>query len=442
MSKLALLGGEATVREQYADMFKWPIITPEIEQAVLQELRRGTMSNIDATEKFEAAFAAWQGVKYALAHPNGTSALIAAMFALGVGTGDEVILPSITYWASGLQLYSLGATPVFAETQMDTLCLDPKDLERVIGPRTKAIIVVHYLGHPADMDGIMKVAKKHKLRVIEDVSHAQGGLYKGKMLGTFGDVAGMSLMSGKSFAIGEGGMLTTDDREVYERALAWGHYERNNPDYITSPQLMPLVGLPLGGVKNRLNQLASVMGLEQLKVYDEQAAEIRRAMNRFWDLLEGTPGIRAHRVDERTGSTMAGWYAAHGLYVPEELGGLSVTRFCDAVTAEGVESVYPGANKPLHTHALMQTADLYHDGKPTRIRFAERDVRELDKHLPVSEAIPTRTYFTPWFKHDRPEIIERYAEAFRKVCTSYRDLLKDDPGNSPGLGAWYFAKAK
>ena len=90
----------------------------------------------------------------------------------------------------------------------------------------------------------------------------------------------------------------------------------------------------------------------------------------------------------------------------------------------------------------MQTADIYHDGKPTRIRFADRDVRELDKFLPVSEAIPTRTYFTPWFKRDRPEIIEKYAEAFRKVCMSYGELLKDDPGNSPGLGAWFFAKPK
>ena len=442
MSNLALLGGEPAIKERHDDIFKWPIITPEIEQAVLSELRRGTMSNIDATEKFEAEFAKWQGSRYALAHPNGTSALLAAMFAVGVGAGDEVIMPSITYWASGLQLYSLGATPVFAEVENHSLCLDAADLERVIGPGTKAIMVVHYLGYPADMDSIMGIAKKHGIRVIEDVSHAQGGLYKGKKLGTFGDVAAMSLMTGKSFAIGEGGMLITNDRVFYERALAWGHYERNTSDYITMPDLLPYIGLPFGGVKNRLNQLASVMGIEQLKVYNERAVEIRRGMNRFWDALEGVPGIRAHRVEEKNGSTMAGWYYPHGLYIPEELDGLSVTRFCQALKAEGVEAVSPGVNKPLHTHPLMQTADIYNDGKPTRIRFASRDVRELDKALPNSEAIPERTYAIPWFKHDYPEIIELYVQAFRKVCASYKDLLKDDPGNPPGLGAWFFSRPK
>lgn len=394
------------------------------------------MSGTDVTAEFEKEFAQWQGVKYALGFNNGTSSLQAAMFACGVGLGDEIICPSITYWASTAQVYSLGGTVVFADIHPETLCIDPADIEHRISDKTKAIMVVHYLSHPADMDPIMEIARKHNLKVIEDVSHAQGGLYKGRKLGTIGDVAAMSLMSGKSLAIGEAGILVTDDLEIYERALSLGHYEKFNAN-IQTEALKPYIGLPLGGYKYRMHQMSSAMGRVQLKYYDERCAEIRKAMNYFWDLLEGVPGIRAHRVPADSDSNMAGWYAARGLYRPDELGGLSVTRFAEAVRAEGAVDCYPGCNAALHTHALFNTCDVYGHGKPTRIANSARDVRELD-NLPVSEKIGTMTYAIPWFKHYRPELIEQHAEAFRKVAENYKDLLKDDPGNPPRLGGWHF----
>ena len=294
-------------------------------------------------------------------------------------------MPSITYWASGLQAYSLGATVVFAEVDPDTLCIDPDDIEKKISDKTKAIVAVHYMGYPADMDRIMAIAKKYGIKVVEDVSHAHGALYKGRLVGTIGDVAGYSLMTGKSFAIGEGGILTTDDREIYERAVAFGHYERYRPDLIQTEYLKEGAGLPLGGYKYRMHQMSSAVGLVQIKYYDEQIKKIQEAMNYFWDLLEGVPGIKAHRPPKDSGSTMGGWYAAHGLYRPDELEGLSVTTFCKAVRAEGC-STSPGCNLALHTHPLFHTVDVYGHGKPTRIANASRDVRELDV-LPVSEKI-------------------------------------------------------
>jgi dTDP-4-amino-4,6-dideoxygalactose transaminase len=186
-----------------------------------------------------------------------------------------------------------------------------------------------------------------------------------------------------------------------------------------------------------MHQMSAAMGRVQLARYDERCAEIRRAMNDFWDRLEGVPGLRAHRVDERTGSNMAGWYAPHGLYRPEELGGLSVTRFTQAVRAEGFEC-YPGCNNALHTHGLFQICDVYGEGKPTRLARAGRDVRALDRDLPVSERVGGRTYSIPWFKHDRPEFIAEYAEAFRKAALNYRKLLPGDPGDPPSLGGWHF----
>jgi dTDP-4-amino-4,6-dideoxygalactose transaminase len=436
-SPLALLGGPKAVTLEAGDIFDWPIITREDEEAVLEVLRAKAMSGTDVTKKFEEEFAAWQGCKFALGFSSGTAALQGAMFGCKLGAGDEIICPSVTYWASCLQAFSLNATIVFAEIDPVSLCLDPNDIEKRISKRTKAIMVVHYMGHPADMDPIMAIARKHNLKVIEDVSHAQGALYKGKMVGTLGDVAAMSLMSGKSFAIGEAGILATNDREIYERAVALGHYERFDKS-IQTEELKPFIGLPMGGYKYRMHQLSSAVGRVQIKYYDRRCEEIRKAMNYFWDLLEGVPGLRAHRPARDSGSTMGGWYAAHGLYRPKELGGLSVSRFCEAVTAEGVGGVGPGCNAALHTHPVFNTCDVYGHGKPTRIAHSDRDLRQPEGSLPISEKIGSMTYSIPWFKHCRPEIIKQYADAFRKTVENYRDLIKEDKGNPPTLGNWHF----
>lgn len=438
MSELALFGGNKAVTYEGGDIFTWPIITKEDEDAALEVIRNRAMSGTDITKAFEKDFCEWTGAKYALGTCNGTSALHAAMYGCGLGRGDEIICPSITYWASCTSAMSMGATVVFADIDPNTLCLDPKKLESKITDRTKAIMVVHYLSHPADMDEIMAIAKKHNVKVIEDVSHAQGGMYKGRMLGTIGDVSAMSLMTGKSLAIGEAGMLLTDDLEIYERAIAFGTYERFTPD-VKTEYLKPLAGLPLGGYKHRMHQVSAAVGRIQLKYYDERCKEIRKAMNYFWDLLEGVPGIQAIRVDESTGSNMAGWYAARGLYKPEELGGLSVTRFCEALQAEGV-GVGPGCNLALHTHPVYNNADIYNDGKPTRIAFEDKDIREMDNDLEVAENIGKRTFSLPWFKHYRPEIIEQYANAFKKVCANYQELLEGDQGDPEKLGGWHFFK--
>jgi dTDP-4-amino-4,6-dideoxygalactose transaminase len=440
IEKLALFGGTKAVKQSHEGLFKWPIITGEDEAAAVQVLRDGAMSGTDITRKFEREFADWLDMKYALAFNNGTNSLLGAFYGCGVGVGDEIICPSVTYWASALPAYSLGASVVFAEIDPVTLCLDPNDIEHRITEKTKAIVVVHYLGHPADMDPIMEIAKKHNIKVIEDVSHAQGGYYKGRRVGTIGDVGAMSLMAGKSFAIGEGGIFVTNDMEIYERAIALGHYERYNQE-IQTPYLQPHAGLPLGGYKFRMHQVSSAVGRVQLKYYDERIGEIDKAMNYFWDRLEGVPGLRAHRPAKDSGSTMGGWYATHGHYVPEELGGLSVTRFCEAVRAEGV-SIGPGCNLPLHLHSLQHDADVYGHGKPTIIANASRDLRQPKGSLPISEGIAARVYSIPWFKHFNTEQIDQYVEAFRKAALQYNDLLADDKGNPERLGGWNFFRQK
>ena len=440
-SPLALLGGSPAVTLPVGDLFHWPITTDEDQAAAMEVIRKGLMSGTAITKQYEKEFAQWMGVEYALAFNNGTSSLLAAMFACGLGVGDELICPAITYWASALQCYSLGATVVFADIDPETLCIDPADIERHISPRTKAIVAVHYLGHPCDMDAILAIARKHGLKVIEDVSHAQGALYKGRKVGSFGDVSGYSLMAGKSLVAGEGGMLTTNDRKIYERAIAFGHYERHDSE-LHDEAMLRHAGIPWGGIKGRMHQVSAAVGRVQLRHYDARTAEIRKALNYFWSLLEDVPGLRPHRAKAEEGSHMGGWYMAHGLYREEELGGLSVTRFCKAVLAEGVNPCIPGCNLPLHLHPVFNETDIYGHGRPTRIAHSDRDLRQPPGSLPVAEGIGAKVYLVPWFKHYRPEMIAQHAEAYRKVALHAEDLLADDDRNGT-LGGWnLFAGSK
>lgn len=435
VDKLALYGGSSAVQlapDQARDLFHWPLVTEEDEQAVLAVLRDGSMSGTEITKQFEAEYAAWQGARYALGTCNGTAGLLAAMWACGVGAGDEIICPSITYWASAAPALQLGATVHFAEVDPVTLCLDPADIEHRIGPRTKAIVVVNYSAHPADYDRILPIARRHGLRVIEDNSHAQGSIYYGRFCGTLGDIAVASLMAGKSFAIGEAGMITTDDHELYERCVAFGHYERTgvpshfNPvdHQVMDRELLRFKGLPLGATKHRMNQTCSAMGRVQLKHQSSRIEEILRAMNRFWSLLEDVPGVRAHRIRE-PGCTMGGWYNARGLYVSEELGGLPIDRFCEAVRAEGVAVCRPGLNAPLHTHPYFHEADIFSHGQPTALAFGQRDVRQGPGTLPVSEGLAQRVLGVPRFIHDEPELISQYAAAYRKVAENASVLMEN-----------------
>lgn len=437
-NKLKIFGGNAAVDVENIpkELFEWPYVNQEIEDAVLDVVRRNAMSGTDVTEKFEKEFAKWQQRTYGIAYCNGTLSLQAAMFALGLGAGDEMICPTKTYWASCLAAMPMGIGVVLANVEPNTLCLDPNDLERCLGPKTKAIMVVHYAGHPADMDPICEFARKHGLKVIEDVSHAQGGLYKGRKLGTFGDVAAMSLMSMKSFATGEMGILVTDDREIYERAMAYSHYERNSEGYVDETEyLKKYYHLPLGGMKGRVNQVCPAIGLVRLKDYDEKITEMQKAMNYFLDLMEGVKGFRAIRTEKDSGSTMGGWYMPQALYVQEELEGLPISVYLEAVYQETGFKGYEGANFALHKHPYFQDFDLFHAGKPTRILFTERDIRELDKALVPSENIPC--FSIPNFRVCIPEVIKQYADGYKKVSENYKELLEKCQKKEELGGRWY-----
>ncbi len=434
MSRLAILGGTPVLAKYPEAMFHWPIVNDAMIRAQTEVLMTGNMSGTDISKKFEAEFAKWQGVKYALAHNNGTNALTAAMYGIGLGPGDEIICPSITYWASCTGALSLGATVVFCDICEKDLQIDPASFEAHITPRTKAVMVVHYMAHPADMDPIMKIAKKHGIKVIEDVSHAQGGHYKGKMLGTFGDVAAMSLMSCKSFAIGEGGMLLTDDPEIYRRAIRFGHYDRISEVY-SEEEYADTLTVPFGGLKNRMHQVSAAIGLEQLKKYPDEVAEIDRAMKYFWKGIGDVKGLGIIYPKD-SGSDKSGWYATRFHYDSEAFHGVSNVTFADALSAEvGGRGFSAGCNYPLHRSSVFYDVDIYGHGKPTARYFLPKNVdpRKLTGELPVASVINTKVLAEPWFKHFDTGIIDKYIEAVHKVAEYAGELQKINNTN-PLLG--------
>ena len=213
-------------------------------------------------------------------------------------------------------------------------------------------------------------------------------------------------------------MLVTDDQKIYERALAYGHYERNNPKNITDPELSKYPHIALGGVKGRANQLCCTLALGQLHHFDERMAEVDKAMQYFCDGIEDIQGLHPIRPEKGSGSTMGAWYLPQGTYRPGELGGLSSGRFAEAVRAEtnGLHC-WEGGNFCLHTHEFFKSFDFYGIGKPSRIAFADRDVREMDAACAPSDKMYCVSL--PPFKKYMPEHIDRYIEAYRTVAENY-----------------------
>ena len=441
MGKLAITGGTPVLKAQDEGLFHWPIVNDAMRAAQAQVLETGNMSGTDIARRFEASFASWQERKYALSHNNGTNALNAAMFAVGLGPGDEIICTSVTYWASCTGALALGAAVVFCDIDPDTLQMDPASLEAHITPRTKAIMVVHYMAHPAPMDEIMAIARKHGLKIIEDVSHAQGGHYKGRKLGTFGDVAAMSLMSCKSFAIGEGGMLVTDDAEIFKRAVVFGHYDRII-DVCTDEEMEGPKNIPWGGLKNRMHQTSAAIGLEQLKKHDAEIAEIDRAMKYFWKGISDIPGISMIYPKEE-GSDKAGWYASRFLYDAASFGGISNVTFCEALNAEACGGFSFGCNMPLHFSSVFFDIDIYGHGRPTASAFLPDgvDLRAETGALPNAEKVNMRVLGEPWFKHDDHAKIDPYIEALRKVAANVGELQPIND-TTPILGGIALSKRK
>ena len=250
---------------------------------------------LQKTLAFEQKFAECCDVKHALATSSGTSSLLVSLLAMGLKPGDEVIIPAYTFIASYTATIFAGLVPVLAEID-DSLTLDPEDVERRITPRTKAIMPVHMLGNPCKMDAIMDIARKYGLMVLEDACQAGGGSYRGRKLGSIGHMGAFSLNIFKTITTGDGGVVTTDDKELYEKAF--GVHDQGHKPFRSGVEVGERSIL---GLNFRFNELLSAIALVQLGKIDDILATLRANKQKLKTQIGDIPGVRFRTLNDSEG---------------------------------------------------------------------------------------------------------------------------------------------
>jgi perosamine synthetase len=265
--------------------FDIPIYQPSLdgnEKAYVNECLDSTWISSKGRfiPEFERKFAEYTGVKHAASVCNGTAALHLALVALGIGPGDEVIVPTLTYISSVNAIAYTGATPVFVDSLESTWQLDPEDVRRKITPRTRAIMVVHLYGHPCDMDPLVTIGREHGLFLVEDCAEAFGALYKGRHVGSFGDIATYSFFGNKSITTGEGGMVVTNDETLFDRSVHFkGQGLAKHRQYWHD----------VIGYNYRMTNICAALGLAQLERADALLLRKREIARLYREGLVGLP---------------------------------------------------------------------------------------------------------------------------------------------------------
>lgn len=249
----------------HAPAVRWPVFDGEAEKAVLEILRDGNVSTHPVIRELEHDYAAFTGRRYALAHNNGTSALLAAFYALDLQPGDEILVPTATFWASVLPMAWCGLVPIFCESETETLGIDPEEIRRKITPRTKAVVIVHLWGLPCKMEEIRRVCEEFDLRIIEDASHAHGAAYHSEPCGALGDISVFSLQGDKLAPAGEGGIFLTDNSSYWERAICLGDITRIIE--LKSPAMR--FAATSMGIKTRIAPMSAALGRGSLRKLPE-----------------------------------------------------------------------------------------------------------------------------------------------------------------------------
>ncbi|MEZ5103083.1 MAG: DegT/DnrJ/EryC1/StrS family aminotransferase [Draconibacterium sp.] len=336
--KLALLGGEKVRKSEWP---QWPVWNESAENDMLKMLRSGRWwrGNGEAVSEFEIKYAELMGAKRCLATASGTTALLIALHVLGVDAGDEVLVSPYTFIATYNSIFINKALPVFVDTNPDTFLIDPDKIEEKITDRTSAILPVHIYGLPVDMDKVNAIAKKHNLKVVEDACQAWLGEYKGKKLGTLGDLGCFSFQNSKNLPSGEGGAVLGNDDEIMDRCYSfhncgrpYGSVQRTS-DY------------PTRGSNRRMQQVQAITLLSQMPRI-EKDADIRLENAKYLDKrLNEIPGIKTYKLVE--GNNRSAYHMYPFRYVAEEFGNVSREKFIEALRAEGIpcSSGYGQQNK-------------------------------------------------------------------------------------------------
>ena len=419
--RLAIEGGPKAVK---APLGHWPQFDRATIRAVGEVLRSGKVNYWTGPKgmEFEQAFARWMGCRYAVSTTSGTSALHVALAGLGVGPGDEVIVPSYTFIATAFSVCQAGAIPRFADVNRDDHCISAESARQLLNPRTRAIIPVHLYGNICDMDPILALAKEHDLRVIEDTAQAFGGKYKGKMAGTLGHAGAVSFCQNKTFTTGgEGGMVVTDDEDLAWRCRSFRDHGYNVAERLRLLELeqkLPYIHDRLGW-NYRMTEMQSVIGLCELARVDTWNMPRRRRNARILlDVLKGVPQVLCLPIDtpERTN----GWYV-FPITLDIDRMDCDIREFVAALDAEGAPCwrvFWPQCHteKAFEEHHGMGRADFpfksaeYTD--PASVDYAAVQVPNALWH-------ESRTFVTFIFPTYAETSMRQIAAAVRKVIAAY-----------------------
>jgi len=400
--QLAIEGGTPVRSRPFPS---WPVWDDREVQAVRKVVESGNWGgfpspNVKASE-FAQAFASYHTARYGVCTSNGTTALEVALKAAGVGPGDEVIVPALTFMATAAAALYLGAVPVFADIDRDTWCIDPDEIERVRSKRTKAVVPVHLGSRMADMDRIMAMARRHGLKVVEDCAHMHGGFWRGKGAGSIGDLGCFSFQSSKLMTAGEGGIILTSDEELEERCQSYINCARTRT---SDRHVGPREAL---GWNYRMTELQAAILLVQLERLKEQVAVRDENIQHLTPRLQGVEGIAMLRQDDRM-TTRSG-YGFVVKYTPEAFRGTPRDTFVAALQAEGIPC-QGGFYEPVYRSSLFgwRDAPVRVDYSETFCAVAERAANEECVWLPHQLFLGSR------------EDMDDIAAAIEKVARAYR----------------------
>lgn len=393
--RLALLGGTPRVTQQPPD---WPIFDESDSKALSDVLKSRVWGGYhESVRELEQKFAAYHGVEHGIALANGTVSLEIALSAAGIKPGDEVIVPPITFVASATAILRIGAVPVFVDIDPHTINLNPTEVAKHISAKTRAIVVVHFAGHPVDLDQLTELCEQHGLVMIEDCAHAHGAEWHERRVGSFGSFGSFSFQGSKNMTAGEGGILITNDPDLAERARSISNQgRRTGGEWYEHERL---------GTNARLTGFQATLLLNQLERLPQQTPLRMERARRLREGLLKIPGLKPtpEILDERV--------TTHGLHLfsmrldQDAFGGVSRSRVIEALQAEGLP-VTAGYPQPIYRNELFKHhAHVVHD------------CREAEAYCRSSVWLPHNALLAD------EQWIDDALAAFRKVREMSADLL-------------------
>ena len=403
MSKLAIEGGTPVFKAKPVRP-PWPPANPDVIGRIAEMFLSHKWSFYGIYEnEFAERYAKYTGAKYASMMANGTVTLECALRAFGVGPGDEVIVPAQTWIATAMAVIYLGATPVIVDIEPDTLCMDPKAFEAAITKKTKAVIPVHLFGSMADLDKIIKIAKKHGIKVLEDCAHAHGGMWKGRGVGSWGDAGSWSFQQSKIMTSGEGGAVTTNDEHIWDLVGRLSHigYQRGAKQGQKSTP--PPEGLICHNY--RVTEFQAIILLDQLETLRKDTELRAKNADYLREKLEAIPGIRVQTKGRC--ATLQSYYM-YGVMVDDKMlkPGIDIKQVCEALKAEGVLGFNRGWGNVMYRQRLWSVPE-------NMYRIESNQVAEqiVYKQLLIAGL--------NWLMAEKTEL-DRFVEAVAKVMDAYR----------------------